>query len=228
MKTDWQPLSRDFYEAKTEEVAQNLLGHFLLASTRSGDGRESFCGGLIVETEAYLTDDPACHAYRRQTARNASMWGAPGHAYVYLIYGYHFCFNAVCGKVGVAEAILVRALEPTFGIETLRKNRAAKTERDLTNGPAKFCAAMNITRALDGVDLCDAASSLFIARNPDAESARRELGPQITTTRIGLTKAADWPLRYYLRGSDFVSRRAPGDKKSRASTRAAIVPPAEK
>lgn len=217
---DIEPLSRDFYEAKTAAVAQNLLGHFLLASTRDGAGNEIFCGGLIVETEAYLTDDPACHAYRRQTARNASMWGAPGHAYVYLIYGYHFCFNAVCGKSGVAEAVLIRAIEPTFGIETLRKHRAAKTDRELTNGPAKFCAAMNLTRALDGVDLCDAASPLFIARNPAAETERRDLGPQITTTRIGLTKAADWPLRYYLRGSDYVSKRAPGDMKSRASTRA--------
>ena len=150
------------------------------------------------------------------------MWGAPGHAYVYVIYGYHFCFNAVCGQVGTAEAVLIRAIEPTFGIETLRTNRAAKNDRDLTNGPAKFCAAMKVTRALDGVDLCDAASPLFIAKNPGVENVRRELGPQITTTRIGLTKAADWPLRYYLRGSDFVSKRAPGDKKSRASTRVTL------
>lgn len=213
-----QPFSRDFYNAKTEEVAQELLGHFLLASTREG-----LSGGIIVETEAYLTDDPACHAYVSQTPRNASMWGAPGHAYVYLIYGYHFCFNAVCRPAGIAEAVLVRAIEPTFGIEILRKNRAAKTDRDLTNGPAKFCAAMGITRAQDGADLCDATSSLFIARNPNVENARRELGPQITTTRIGITKAADWPLRYYLRGSDYVSKRAPEDPKVRASTRTSHV-----
>ena len=132
-----RPLPREFYQPSAEVVAPNLLGHFLLRSTPEG-----ICGGVIVETEAYLTNDPACHAYVRETPRNKSMWGEYGRSYVYLIYGYHFCFNAVCGETGIAEAVLVRAIEPTFGAEIMKANRAVPKERDLTSGPAKFCAAM--------------------------------------------------------------------------------------
>jgi DNA-3-methyladenine glycosylase len=200
--TRFEPLPRGFYLQPTNEVAQQLLGHFLLR--RIGD---ELCGGLIVETEAYLVDDPACHAYVRQTTRNASMWGAPGNAYVYQIYGAHYCFNAVCQPSGVAEAVLVRAVEPTFGLETMQQFRSANTLRELTNGPAKFCAALDINRVLDGCDLCDLSSPLFIARNPQQKEALDRRKPLVTTTRIGISKAADWPLRWYLGGSDYVSRR---------------------
>jgi DNA-3-methyladenine glycosylase len=199
---NFSPLPRTFYEPSANVVAPELLGHFLLR--RIGD---RICGGVIVETEAYLRDDPACHAYRRETPRNKAMWGAPGHAYVYLIYGYHFCFNAVCHETGVAEAVLVRAIEPTFGLETLQANRTVLRERDLTNGPAKLCAAMQINRELDGVDICDSSSSLFIARDPNRSTLLKERAPLITTTRIGISKAADWPLRFYLGGSTFVSKK---------------------
>ena len=135
------------------------------------------------------------------------MFGSPGHAYVYLIYGYHFCVNAVCQAVGVAEAVLIRAVEAAWGEEFMRKRRPVEATRDLTNGPGKLCQAMDIDRGLDGVDLCDSASPLFIARNPAAEEFQREYGPIVTTTRVGLTRAVDLPLRFYLEGSPFVSRR---------------------
>jgi DNA-3-methyladenine glycosylase len=196
------PLPRTFYEPAADDVAPHLLGHLLIRNTADGP-----CGGVIVETEAYLTDDPACHAYLRQTPRNRSMWGPPGHGYIYIIYGYHFCFNAVCRPAGVAEAVLVRAIEPAIGIEIMRSSRTVAKPQQLTSGPGKLCAAMSIDRAQDGVDLCDAASPLFIARNETVEESHRVLGPVVTTTRIGITRAADWPLRYYLDGSAFVSRR---------------------
>jgi DNA-3-methyladenine glycosylase len=198
---NFSPLSRKFYTPSADLIAPDLLGHFLLR--RIGD---EICGGVIVETEAYLTDDPACHAYLRQTPRNEAMWGQAGRAYVYLIYGYHFCFNAVCREQGVAEAVLVRAIEPAFGIETMQRFRPTDS-KNLTNGPAKLCAAMQIDRALDEVDLCDDNSPLFIARNPKRSTLMKERAPLVTTTRIGITRAADWPLRFYLGGSTHVSRR---------------------
>lgn len=199
---NFTPLPREFYAPSAKIVAPLLLGHYLLRRTEEG-----LCGGEIVETEAYLSDDPACHAYKRETPRNRAMWGEHGRAYVYLIYGYHFCFNAVCQPQGMAEAVLVRALAPTFGREILKEKRCVARERDLTNGPAKFCAAMHIDRTLDGVDICNSESPLFIARNPQREQFIEENAPLITTTRIGITQAADWPLRFYLDGSEFVSKR---------------------
>jgi DNA-3-methyladenine glycosylase len=199
---NFQALPREFYKPSAELVAPALLGHFLLR--RIGD---QICGGEIVETEAYLQNDPACHAYKRETLRNAAMYGEPGHAYVYLIYGYHFCFNAVCQPAGIAEAVLVRAIEPSVGVETMQANRKVLRARDLTNGPAKLCAAMQIDRTFDGMDLCDNQSQLFIAENPNRSTFLAERGEQVKTTRIGITQAADWPLRFYLSGSEYVSKR---------------------
>jgi DNA-3-methyladenine glycosylase len=198
----FKALPRRFYEPSAEVVAPALLGHWLIRKTGWGP-----CGGPIVETEAYLAGDPACHGAPGPTARNRVMFGAPGHSYVYLIYGNHFCMNAVCRPRGVAEAVLIRAVEVVLGEETMRKRRPVAATRDLTNGPGKLCQAMGIDRRLDGVDLCDAASELFIARNPAVQKFRRQRGPVVTTARIGLTKAADLPLRFYLEGGAFVSRR---------------------
>lgn len=194
------PLPRSFYEPAADVVAPALLGHLLVRRAAEG-----WCGGVIVETEAYLADDPACHAFRGETARNRAMFGPPGHAYVYLIYGMHFCVNAVCRPRGAGEAVLIRAIEPTLGLDAMRLRRRVAHPRELTSGPAKLCAALGIDRALDAVDMCDAGSALFIARHPQHEEARRELGPVRATPRIGITKAADWELRFLLAGSAFVS-----------------------
>lgn len=198
----FSPLPRSFYEPSAKIVAPDLLGHFLIRNTPNGP-----CGGAIVETEAYLVGDPASHGAPGPTNRNRVMFNHPGHGYVYLIYGFHFCVNAVCRPVGIAEALLIRAVEATFGEKQMAVHRPATKTRDLTNGPGKLCQAMDITRSLDGIDLCDAHSALFIAENPDIKKFRKEKGPMVTTTRIGITKAAALPLRFYLAGSEFVSRR---------------------
>lgn len=164
-------------------------------------------GGPIVETEAYLRDDPACHAAPGLTARNRVMFGAPGHAYVYLIYGYHFCVNAVCQPVGVAEAVLIRAIEPALGQDLMVRQRPVVKPSGLTNGPAKLCEALDVDRSLDGADLCDPAGPLIVAENPAVTAFRRQFGPRITTVRVGITRAAELPLRFYLAKSPFVSRR---------------------
>lgn len=196
----FQPLPQKFFEPSAELVAPLLLGLWLIRNTSDGP-----CGGPIVETEAYLSNDPACHAYGGQTRRNRVMWGPPGRAYVYLIYGYHFCVNAVCCPPGTAEAVLVRAIEPALGLEWMRRNRSVRNLRDLTNGPAKLCAALGIDRELDGADLCNADSPLFIGGHPEAEQFRLAHGGVVRTPRVGISKAAAWPLRFYLAESEFVS-----------------------
>ena len=196
------PLPVGFYESSAASVAPRLLGQCLIRRTPAG-----FCGGIIVEVEAYLADDPACHGFRGETPRNRSMFGPPGRAYVYFIYGNHWCFNAVCQAAGVAEAVLVRAIEPRIGLDSMSRRRPVKLARHLTNGPAKLCAALQIGREQDGADLCDTSSSVFIAENPARRALLKSLGPMVTTPRIGISKAADWPLRFCLAGSAFVSRR---------------------
>jgi DNA-3-methyladenine glycosylase len=201
----FRPLPRAFYEPTADVVAEKLPGHFLIRNTPEGP-----CGGMIVETEAYLTDDPASHCFRGETKRNRAMWGQPGHSYVYFIYGNHWCFNVVCRPSGIGEAVLIRAIEPTIGLEIMRARREVANLRNLTNGPGKLCAAMDIDRRLDGMDICDAQSPVFVAKNTDLKVALKQFGPTVTTTRIGITQAAHMPLRFYLAGSEFVSRRATG------------------
>src|SRR5205085_448366 len=187
------PLPRTFYQPSAKAVAPALLGHFLVRGTADGCS-----GGVIVETEAYLAEDPACHGAPGPTARNRVMFGPPGHAYVYLIYGYHFCVNAVCQPSGVAEAVLIRAIKPAFGEAFMRRERHVTKAKELTNGPAKLCEALKIDRSLDGLDLCQHNSALFIAENPEVKKFRKTEGPLVTTTRIGITRAAALPLRFYL------------------------------
>ena len=203
------PLPRSFYKPSAEAVAPLLLGHFLLRNTPEG-----ICGGPIVEAEAYLSNDAACHAAVGETKRNRAMWGAPGFSYVYLIYGYHFCFNAVCRPSGIAEAVLIRAIEPSVGEDLMRARRPVSDLNALTNGPAKLCAALDIDRRLDAIDVCDRNSPLYIARNPSIAAFLRERGPTVETTRVGISKAADLPLRFYLEGSPFVSKRLTRGKKT--------------
>lgn len=196
------PLRQSFFEPSAEVVAPRLLGHWLLRRTAKG-----YCGGPIVETEAYIAGDPAAHSYRGQTPRNKVMFGPPGVAYVYFIYGNHYCVNAVCRPAGQAEAVLIRAIEAEFGEDVMRRDRPAITTVSLTNGPGKLCSAMGINRELDGVNLCDKGAELIIAANPNLKRFLKQRGPVVTTTRIGITKAADLHLRFYLGGSGFISRR---------------------
>src|SRR5947207_3066832 len=125
-----KPLPRDFYEPSARVVAPRLLGHWLIRRTPGG-----LAGGRIIETEAYVKNDPACHAYVGMTRRNRVMWGAPGHAYVYLIYGFYFCFNTVCCPQGDAEAVLVRAVDVVFGRDWMLLNRPVLQETQLSSGP---------------------------------------------------------------------------------------------
>ena len=186
-------LRRSFFEPSADVVARELLGHYLVRHTASGPA-----GGVVVETEAYLVDDPASHGFHRRTDRNRSMYGAPGRAYVYFIYGNHYCFNAVCRPEGMAEAVLIRALEPRFGLPWMQARRAGRGDHQLTNGPAKLCVALDIDRSLDGVDLCDKHSAVFLARNQDRDELCETRGPMDVTPRIGITKAADRLLRFVL------------------------------
>ena len=181
-------LSREFFARSVHEVAPELIGATLLF-----DG----VGGTIVEVEAYDQDDPASHSFRGRTTRTASMFGPPGHAYVYRSYGVHWCLNLVCEEDGRAEAALVRALEPTHGLDAMRTRRGVEAPRSLCSGPGKLCQALGITREHDGLAL-DAAPF---------ELRAREAGPPIVVgPRVGITRAAELPWRYGLAGSPFLSR----------------------
>ncbi len=181
-------LRRSFFARSVHEVAPDLIGATLLV-----DG----VGGQIVEVEAYDQEDPASHGYRGRTARNEAMFGPPGHAYVYRSYGIHWCLNLVCGEEGVAEAVLIRALEPTAGIEQQRRRRGVDDLRALCSGPGKLCQALAVTREQDGLALDRAPFRL----------EQREAVPEIATgPRIGITRATELSWRYALAGSPFVSR----------------------
>jgi DNA-3-methyladenine glycosylase len=183
------PLEGASFARSVHEVAPELVGSTLLV-----DG----VGGRIVEVEAYDADDPASHGFRGKTARNRAMFGPPGHAYVYRSYGIHWCLNLVCGREGVPEAALVRALEPTHGLERMRERRGLEDERLLCAGPGRLCQALGITAAHDGLALDIPPFALLAAEEPAAVAR----GP-----RVGITRAADLPWRYGLAGSRFVSRR---------------------
>lgn len=202
-------IPRDFYDRDTELVARDLLGAILECETPDG-----LAAGRIVETEAYPGDhDPACHAVFGRTERTWHLFDRPGTAYVYFIYGVHWCFNAVTREEGLGSAVLVRAIEPTAGIALIRRRRpAAKRDRDLTNGPGKLCQALGITGAHDGLSLAG-RSPVRIRRGepvPDEEV--------LVSERIGITVAADAPLRWFVRDNEFVSR-TPSHFRPRPMTR---------
>ncbi len=209
-----RPLTRPFFARNPRRVARELLGKVLV---RQANG--SRLTARIVEVEAYLGEkDPAAHAAAGRTARNSVLFGPPGHAYIYFIYGFHYCLNVSCGPEGIAGGVLFRALEPLTGVEEMARGRGIelhgagghldlpkqglpkKDLTKLTSGPGRLSEAFGITRDRDnGCDLTSAASSLWIGE--DGYQARRIR----VTPRIGITKAADHALRYLIDGNLFVS-----------------------
>lgn len=185
------PLPAAFFDREPDRVARELLGAVL----RMEDGPD-VVSGRIIETEAYLgPHDPASHSAVGRTARTWHMFGPPGTAYVYFIYGMHWCVNAVTREDGYGSAVLIRALEPLDGVDRMRERRPrARRVEDLCNGPGKLCAALGITRALDGASLTG-SSALTICAGSPVDDAQVAVGP-----RIGISKAVDWPLRYRVIG----------------------------
>jgi DNA-3-methyladenine glycosylase len=178
---------------ETRALARVLLGCILVR-----DSDEGTTAGRIVETEAYLVSDPACHAYRGKSARNASLFGPPHRAYVYLIYGTSYCFNLSSEPAGKGAGVLVRALEPIEGVALMQRRRATQSTRDLCRGPGRLCQAFAIDRSFDGVDLFT-HPHLWLAED-GARSVRVRRSP-----RIGITRAAERRLRFYTAGSPYVS-----------------------
>jgi DNA-3-methyladenine glycosylase len=181
-------LGHEFFARSVHDVAPDLIGCSLVV-----DG----VGGVIVEVEAYDHEDPASHGFRGQTARNRSMFGPPGHAYVYRSYGIHWCLNLVCEEEGTAAAVLIRALHPTDGLDGMRARRGADDLRLLCSGPGKLCQALGVTSGHDGLPL---------DRPPFEVRGARTSAEVVSGPRIGVTAAANRPWRYGLVGSPFLSR----------------------
>jgi DNA-3-methyladenine glycosylase len=189
------PLGKAFYARPTSEVARRLLGHLVMS--RIG---KRIVVGRIVETEAYVgPHDPACHAFgHRRTARTEALYDRPATAYVYFTYGMHWCLNVVTERVDYPAAVLIRALEPLEGLAVMRRRRGGVSDRELCAGPARLCQALGITGAENRTSLIE--GRVRILRG----SGRR---PRIAVTpRIGVTQAADWPLRFLIADSPWVSR----------------------
>ena len=180
-------LRRDFFARRVHDVAPELVGVTMLVGG---------VGGRIVEVEAYDPEDPADHGFAGKTARNASMFGPPGHAYVYRSYGIHWCLNFVCEDEGVASAVLVRALEPTIGLDDMVARRGAVEPRLLAAGPGRLCQALGITREHDGAPLDRPPFELYAREDVEVERG----------VRVGITKAVERPWRYAEAGSKFLSR----------------------
>jgi len=216
------PLPREFYLQHTVDAARRLLNCLLISVAPEG-----LTAGRIAETEAYTQEDPACHAYRGQTPRNASMFGPPGHAYVYFTYGMHYCFNAVTAPVSAAEAVLIRSIEPLAGLELMAarrgldshkaesapappsdaeaRQRRIRLGRHLCGGPGKLCMACRLTRADDGQDLT-IAGRLWIAP-PLPEYGELADTDIVASRRIGITRGVELPWRFYARNEPYISRR---------------------
>ena len=181
-------LRRSFFDRSVHEVAPDLIGATLLVNG---------VGGMIVEVEAYHHTDPAAHSYNGRTPRNAVMFGPPGFAYVYRSYGIHWCLNFVCEEEGSASAVLIRALRPTGGLAAMKRRRGLTEERQLCSGPGKLCEALGVTKKHDGLPL----------KKPPFELRARDQDHAVASgVRIGITKAADLPWRYGLKGSRYLSK----------------------
>lgn len=188
-------LPRSFYQKDTALVARELLGKIIV--NLSGG---ITAAGRIVETEAYLRDDPSCHAFRGMTPRNRVMFGPPGHAYIYFTYGMHYCFNVVTNVAGVGEAVLLRALEPLEGIDLMRERRGRDKITDLCSGPGKLVQAMGIGRELYGHDLTCEPLLILDGITPADKDVE-------VTTRVGIKVGVDLPLRFYIKNNRHVSKK---------------------
>jgi DNA-3-methyladenine glycosylase len=190
-----EPLPRDWYRRDSRVVGPELLGKVLVHGARAG---------RIVEVEAYAGhEDPGSHAFRGPTPRNATMFGPPGHLYVYLSYGMHFCGNVVCDEDGVGTAVLLRALAPLTGVEEMWAARPrARVERDLCSGPGKLCQALGIDRTFDGADLVTGDRGVLVC-----DDGTPPPSPVGVSTRIGLSAGVDAPWRWYWPGDPNVSTR---------------------
>ncbi len=193
-------LPQAFYAQETPLVAKQLLGCFLVHV----EGEETTLG-RIVETEAYLWNEPASHAFIGKTKRNYVMFGPVGYAYVYFIYGMHYCVNATTGQEGRGEAVLIRALEPLQGIPIMQKRRQIEKLSLLCNGPAKLAQALNLSLSLNGVPLFDGSLQIWSADSLPSAPLIEPIDI-VETTRIGINKARELPLRFYVRGSRYVSQ----------------------
>ncbi len=192
-------LERDFFDRETLEVARDLLGRTLV---RLLDGER--LSGRIVEVEAYIGEkDRASHARVGRTRRNAAMYGPPGHAYVYQIYGVHYCLNLVTEPEGRPAAVLIRALEPLEGLEVMRARRGGRPDLPLTSGPGRLCQALSIDRRLDGADLCAPRASLFVEEGEPVPDEAVAAGPRIGVRGDQAALTAPW--RLYLRDNPHVS-----------------------
>lgn len=188
-------LSRKFFERDSTTVAKELLGHLLYRNING-----NILIGRIVETESYLPFiDPAAHSYIGKTKRTSILYGEAGYSYVYSIHRY-FCLNVVCDAVNIPGCVLIRALEPLKGIELMIVNRSSKIEANLTSGPGKLCQALSIDKNLNAIDVTNSKSELQILEGVS------EVNNIQTTTRIGISKAVDLPLRFYIKNSTFVSK----------------------
>jgi DNA-3-methyladenine glycosylase len=191
------PLGPEFFDRSVHEVARDLVGCALM----HGD-----CGGVIVETESYERDDPACHAHVGRTTRNEVLFGPPGRAYVYLSYGIHSLLNAVAEPEGQAAAVLIRALQPTVGLEEMRERRGRGSDEELCSGPGKLTEALGVRLEDNGASL-SAPPFAVLEREDDWRDVGVTVGP-----RIGISKATENPWRFCAAGSRFVSRPWPAEK----------------
>lgn len=185
-----------FFERTTPIVAKELLGHYLYHHSPDG-----ITGGKIIETEAYLgPTDPACHSFNGLTPRCKNMFGMAGRVYVYRIYGIHHCFNITSDSPEIPAAVLIRALEPVEGIPLMEKRRKRDQLKDLCSGPGKLAIAMDFQRKHDGISLFTGPVRVYQGET----YADNDI---VTTTRVGISKAADWPLRYYVKDHPLISKK---------------------
>jgi len=219
-------LPRSFFDPAALDVAPRLLGCVLVASSDDGE-----VAVALTEVEAYMGEiDPASHSYRGQTRRNAVMFGPPGHVYVYFTYGMHFCVNLVCSPEGIPTAVLLRAGAIVSGVELARARRSAPAQRpawarladrDLARGPARLCQALGIDLAHNGLDACDPASPVRILAGPGPAGGAGAAGTVCSGPRVGVSRAAEVPWRFWLDGEPTVSvyRAATPRRANRSSGR---------